>query len=284
LGEDPLVRLDLLSIRPLRAGLVTALTMQLVLMGIFFANPLYLQVVQGYDAFETGMRMLPVSVMLFVASIGGARIAARVAPRTLVRAGFGIIFVAVIGLLTQIDPDISTVPYLFFLGVLGTGTGLIASQVGNVTQSAVDERARSEVGGLQNTAAQFGSAAGTALIGAIVIAGLSGALGRLVTDNPAISQPVKDQVGVAANAGVEFVNRSQAQTAVDQAGVPAAEADALLNDYEEAQLHALKAGLLAAAIVTLGAIGLTRDLPTTPLSPAATDEPVGGGGPDPEES
>ena len=38
-GRDPLVRLDLLQITPLRAGLVTALSMQLVLMGVFFANP-----------------------------------------------------------------------------------------------------------------------------------------------------------------------------------------------------------------------------------------------------
>ncbi len=37
----------------------------MILMGIFFTVPLYLQVVQGLDALETGVRMLPASVCMF---------------------------------------------------------------------------------------------------------------------------------------------------------------------------------------------------------------------------
>ena len=42
-----------------------------VLMGIFFVIPLYLQLVLGLNALETGIRMLPVSVAMFVASAAG---------------------------------------------------------------------------------------------------------------------------------------------------------------------------------------------------------------------
>lgn len=277
-GRDPLVRLDLLQVTPLRAGLVTALSMQLVLMGVFFANPLYLQVVQGYNAFETGLRMLPVSVMLFVASVGGSRLAGRYSPRTMVRTGFTTIFVAVIGLLSLIDPDIATVPYMVFLGVLGTGIGLIASQVGNVTQSSVDESARSEVGGLQNTASQFGAAVGTALIGAIVIAGLSASVARIVAQNPEISAPVKAQVATATASGIPFISSDQVRSDVEKAGVTGSEADAIVASYEEGQLQALKTGLLVAGLVTLGALALTGPLPTVPLAKADAD----GGDPDDE--
>ena len=38
------------------------LAQNLILMGIFFTIPLYLQIVQGLDALETGVRMLPASV------------------------------------------------------------------------------------------------------------------------------------------------------------------------------------------------------------------------------
>ena len=61
--------------RPLRSGLAMFLFQNLILMGIFFAIPLYLQIVQGFDAFETGVRMLPVSVTLFVTALAGSRLA-----------------------------------------------------------------------------------------------------------------------------------------------------------------------------------------------------------------
>ena len=55
------------------------LAQNLILMGIFFTIPLYLQIVQGLDALETGLRMLPASVGLFVAALGGSRLASRFA-------------------------------------------------------------------------------------------------------------------------------------------------------------------------------------------------------------
>jgi len=279
IGADPLVDLSLLKIPPLRAGLITALTMQLVLMGIFFANPLYLQIVQGYNAFETGVRMLPVSVMLFVSSLAGARLASRFAPRTLIRVGFGTIFVSVVGLMSQIDPQIDTAPYLICMGVLGTGIGLVSSQIGNVTQSSVSAAGRSEVGGLQNTFAQFGSAVGTALIGAVVISGLSLALNQMVSANPAVSDPIKQQVGVAVDAGIPFVSTEEAKASIDKADLPADEAAALLSDYEAAELQALKGGLLVAALVTLAALMFTGNLPDHPLSGEESDDVAAAAGP-----
>ena len=72
--REPLVHLRLLHVPPLRAGLVMFGFQNLILMGIFFAIPLYLQIVQGFNAFETGLRMLPVSVTLFVTALVGSRL------------------------------------------------------------------------------------------------------------------------------------------------------------------------------------------------------------------
>ena len=73
------------------------------------------------------------------------------------------------------------------MGVLGVGMGLIVSQLGNVVQSAVEDRDRSEAGGLQYTAQQLGSSLGTALLGAIVITGLISAFTANVAGDPRIS-------------------------------------------------------------------------------------------------
>ena len=56
LGLDRLLDTALLKITQLRAGLTTLMGQQLVLMGLFFVVPVYLQVVIGLDAFETGKR------------------------------------------------------------------------------------------------------------------------------------------------------------------------------------------------------------------------------------
>ena len=48
-------------------------------------------------------------------------------------------------LLATIDPEIDTTSFAIAMGVLGVGLGLIASQLGNVVQSAIadpDQRGR----------------------------------------------------------------------------------------------------------------------------------------------
>ena len=64
----------------LRGGTAMLLAQNMILMGIFFTIPLYLQIVQGLDALETGVRMLPASVGLFVTALVGSALAGRFAP------------------------------------------------------------------------------------------------------------------------------------------------------------------------------------------------------------
>src|SRR5215207_7408186 len=74
-GRDTLLDRRLLRIATLRAGLTTLLMQQLVLLGTFFVLPVYLQVVLGLDAFETGKRLFPMSVAMFIAAMAGPRLA-----------------------------------------------------------------------------------------------------------------------------------------------------------------------------------------------------------------
>ena len=50
------------------------MSQQLVLMGTFFVLPVYLQVVLGLDAFETGKRLLPMSVTMLIAALTGPKL------------------------------------------------------------------------------------------------------------------------------------------------------------------------------------------------------------------
>jgi MFS family permease len=260
-GLEPLVHFRLLGIPSLRGGVSMLLAQNLILMGIFFTIPLFLQIVQGLDALETGVRMLPASAGLFVAALGGSALSKRFAARPLVRAGLLVVLASIAMLLATIEPELDNGAFLTAMGVLGIGMGLIVSQLGNVVQSAIGDADRSEAGGLQNTAQQLGSSLGTALLGAIVISGLVAAFTANVADDPQISAGVSSQLEVKLSAGGSFVASEEVRAGATAAGLGPATVDALVSHYEDAQLSALKTALLFAGFLVIFSLWLTRRLP-----------------------
>ncbi|MGD1221135.1 MFS transporter [Streptomyces krungchingensis] len=261
LGADPLMHLALLRRPVLRAGLLTLLSQNLILLGLFFTIPLYLQVVQGFDAFETGLRLLPVSVTMLVASLCGSPLARVAGPRLVVRLALATLAVAIVWLLATIDPAIDDARFAWAMAVLGVGMGLLASQLGNVVQSSAGEEERSEVGGLQFTAQNLGSALGTALIGSILIGALAHAFTTQVQENPRLSDEARRQTGVALEAGVNFVSTAQVHAAAEDAGLPPGQVDAVTDSYASAQLDGLRAAILATGGITLASFLVTPHLP-----------------------
>ena len=258
---DPLVHLSLARIPPVRSGLIGLFSQNLILMGIFFVVPLYLQMVLGLNALETGIKMLPVSITMFATSAIGSKLSNRFPVRTIVRTGLVVTLAGALILLSTIQPTLFDAGFAIGMGVLGVGMGLMVSQLGNVVQSSVEESGRSEAGGLQYTGQQLGSSLGVALIGAIVLMGLTSTFISNVEHDPRISAAISSQVGVAAGSNTNFVSSSQVETAAKKSGLDDPTTAALVEDYEAAQLRSLKAGLLAAALLALLSLGFTRELP-----------------------
>lgn len=265
--QDPLVHLELLEVRPLRAGLVGLFTQNLTLMGVFFVVPLYLQLVVGLDALQTGLKMLPISVAMFVSSAFGSRLSARFPVRTIVRTGLLTTVAAILLLLGTIEPFLDDVGFAVSMAVLGVGMGLVVSQLGNVVQSSVDASGRGEAGGLQYTGQQLGSSLGIALIGAVVLSGLTAAFVAKVADDERIAAEVSAQISVAVGDGIDFVDTDRVEAAATRAGLDPSTVTAIVEDYSEAQLGALKAGLLLAAVLALGSLIATRHLPSVVPTP-----------------
>ena len=276
-GRDPLVHLRLFEVLPLRSGLVGLLTQNLVLMGVFFVVPLYLQLVIGLDALDTGLRMLPISITMFLFSAIGSRLSARVSVRTIVRTGLVVSTLAIVVLIATVDAQLNDLGFAVSMALLGVGMGLIVSQLGNVVQSSVDASGRGEAGGLQYTGQQLGSSVGVALIGAIVLAGLTNVFVRTIDADERIAPEVAQQVSTAAGNGVDFVASDDLAAAATDAGIDEQSADALVDDYEQAQLRALKTGLLVTGVLALLSLMSTRHLPSTVTAGEGDreDDPVG---------
>ena len=277
LGQDALLERALLRIASLRAGLTTLLSQQLVLMGTFFVLPVYLQVVLGLDAFETGKRLLPMSVTMLIAALAGPKLSARLAPRAVVQIGLSAMVVAALVLFGTIDVELDASAFKLSLALFGVGAGLMMSQLGNVIMSSAPPDKTNEAGGLQGTAQNLGASLGTALIGAVLLSGLLSGFNARIAENPALPEPVRAGIIASTEQGIEIVTTEQARTAAISAGLTPAEADAASADYAAAQLEALKKAMLAVALLALLSLPFTRRLPGKPTTERATPESAGAG-------
>jgi MFS family permease len=264
-GRDTLLDRALLKIETLRAGLTTLMMQQLILLGTFFVLPVYLQVVLGLDAFETGKRLFPMSVTMFIAAMTGPKLAAGLAPKRVAQAGLLALVLASVLLLGTIDIELEEAEFAVALGLFGVGAGLLLSQLGNVIMSSVDPAKTNEAGGLQGTAQNLGASLGTALIGSVLIAALSSGLVTRVEQNPAVPPPVREQVAEVAQGGIPVVPVEDVEQAALDRGIPADQAAAIADDYGDAQLDGLKRAIGAIAIIALLSLWFTRRLPGRPL-------------------
>ena len=87
-----------------------------------------------------------------------------------------------------------------------------------------------------------------------------------MAENPALSPQVRTQIETATQDGIEIVTTEQARAAVIAAGLSPAEADAVTDDYADAQLEALKKAMLGVALLALLAFVFTRRLPGKPTT------------------
>lgn len=270
-GGDPLLNPDLLSVRQLRAGLSMYLSSYLIMAGSFFVLPLYLQLVLGKDALETGIAILPISIAMILAALAGGRLADRISPRRIVQVGLALLFLSLLGLFSSISPSLTSPLFSVSLAGFGGGLGLVISQLGNVVMSAVDESRASESGGLQGAAQSLGSSLGTALIGAILLAGLTSGFHERIATDAAIPPAVERQLVAGTEEGVPMVSKESAEETVTAAGLSAQEAEPVVDAYEDAQLEALKRALLAAALFALVALWFAGNLPAAPLAKSSSE-------------
>jgi EmrB/QacA subfamily drug resistance transporter len=260
-GADTLLDRSLIRIPPLRAGL-TALTMQqLTLLGTFFVLPVYLQVVLGLDAFETGKRLFPMSVTMFIAALAGPRLAAGFAPRRVAQAGFFALVAGAVLLLDTIDVELDGTAFAVGLAVFGMGAGLLISQLGNIIMSSSPEAKSNEAGGLQGTAQNLGASLGTALIGSILIATLSSGFVARLAENPRVPEGARQEITQRTQQGIPVVPVADVEAAARDGGATPAQAQAIADDYGDAELDALRRALGAVAALALLALWSTRRLP-----------------------
>lgn len=280
-GRASLVQITLLKAGAVRSALISTWAVALILPAPFFTIPLYLQVVEGFNATNTALRLIPVTAVMLVTSLSAPfLLASRVSPRTTVRLGFLILAAADVWLGFSLEPTINDFSFAAAMAVLGLGIGLMAGQLSSVAHSHADASERVEVGGLEYAAENFGSAIGVALTGSVLLGVLTGLARRGLAADSRVSETVRGQVGTAIETGVPFLSTSQVAEALTRAGISHPEIAALLDTYASAELGGLRIAVFFTAATALVSFFVAKGLPgrrSVPPDSPRTDKGLGQG-------
>ena len=250
--------------RQLTGGLSMFFAQFMIQAGAFFAVPLFLSVVLGLNALQTGVRLVPLSIALLMAAIGIPKVWPKANPRRVVRIGLLLLIVGIGFLVAGMDPDADATVLNIPMVLMGLGLGALASQLGAVTVSAVSDKETAEVGGLQNTATNLGASMGTALIGSVLIATLSTVALTGVADSPEIQRRGQDaDLHRAGRRGAVHLRRAADDRAGGRRG-DQADADAIAEINANARLEALQVAFALVGLVAIGALFITARIPTVP--------------------
>ena len=170
LAREAIAKHPLIPLRIFRSRNVTGANIVQVLsvagmFGMFFLGALYLQRILGYDALQTGLAFLPVTILMGTLSVRYTdRLVMRFGARKLVLAGLAL-FMAGLALFTRAPIGggyvVDILPVMVLLGV---GAGLCFPALMTLAMSGATPDDAGLASGLINTTAQVGGALGLAVL------------------------------------------------------------------------------------------------------------------------
>lgn len=260
-GGHPLLKVSMLKIPALRSGLSVLLGQYFTIASLFFIVPVYLQINLGYDALKTGLKLIPLSIGLLIFSFVGSRLALKKSAKRISRWGQLGLAVGTLILIAGINVQLNS--FLFWIGmfVIGSGFGLLASQINNVNMSSVEQSETSEVGGLQGTYQNLGTSLGTAVVGSFFILLLTSGFQSAIQTSSLLTSDQKAFISTQTKDGVQIVSNSAVQQSVLQHGGTPSTAQTVANLYDQSQIRALKSALFIVFVIGVLALILSRNLP-----------------------
>jgi EmrB/QacA subfamily drug resistance transporter len=164
--RDPMLEPGLFRRPAFLGASLGAVALSASLFAMLLYITLYLQNVLGYSAWQTGLRFLPVTlVVFFVAPVSG-RLTAIIPMRVLLAGGL-VLVGGGLALMTAVSPRSSWTALLAGYIVAGAGAGLANPALGSAAIGTVPAEKEGVGSGVNNTARQVGIAAGIAALGAV---------------------------------------------------------------------------------------------------------------------
>jgi len=198
-STSPMLQLQFFRDRTFAAAATVAGFVSFGMFGIFFFLTLFLQNVQGYSAFQAGLRSLPMTGAIIVVAPLAGQIAGRVGSRLPMTVGLTIVGVGML-LMQRISPDMPYSALWWNLLMLGVGMGLVMAPMTAAVMSAVPRERAGMASATSNASREVGGVFGIALLGAIVTHWFSKDLASSLASLP-LPAAVKAQIVALASHG-----------------------------------------------------------------------------------
>jgi EmrB/QacA subfamily drug resistance transporter len=244
-ASDPMLRLDLFKSRNFAVGNVETLALYGGLSALFFFLVLYLQQVAGYSPLESGLALLPESLIMFALSSRFGALADRLGPRLFMGggpliAGAGMLMLLGVGVhvdyVTEVLPGI----LIFSLGLSITVAPLTAAILAGIRE---DEAGIGSA--VNNAVARVAGLIATVAIGAVVAAQFSSSFDRHLAGRPLTA---RGQTAVAQAKQLTFGRPPVA-------GLPPREAAAITVASGQSSLEAFRVGIgVSGVLVVIGGL------------------------------
>jgi EmrB/QacA subfamily drug resistance transporter len=230
----PLIPLHLFADRSITLGVITLMLTFFALYGVLFFISLFFQNVQGLDAVQAGIRLLPLIGVFAVASPFAGRITTRFGARVPITFGLALATISLVGLvgLKENSSFWALCPSLVGIG-LGVALVVVASTEAIIANAPLDEAGLA--GGLQGISVQLGGVLGASILGSILAARVDGVLP---------SELAHHRLPASVAAAV----KSQAEV-VDQGSVPSTGGARWHDAVTAVSHHSFLSGLRLAMIV-----------------------------------
>ena len=248
----PLIRLDVLRDRGVTSGVFTQTAQTLLFGGFLFSMALFFQVALGLNAIQTGFLYLPLSIPLLIASVAASRLSSRMAPKIIIQAGLLILIAGLFLSIATINIEVRGPGLMTGFALIGTGGGLIASQVMNLVLSQVLPERTSETAALMSASQNLGMSLRTALMGSIVIAGLVAGATALMDESTVIPEDLKPAVISSVEENAQFLSDEELQAVLQDA--PPEVSQEILRINENVRIEGIKTSLWG--LVIFAVVGL----------------------------
>lgn len=257
----------------------------LAVFGAFYYLTQHLQFVLGYDALQTGLRMLPLAGAVFVGSAVTGRLTPRVGMKWTVTAGM-VGGTTALALLTRIDATSSYGDFLAPLIILGLAIGLALSPCTDAIMGAFPESQLGVGGAVNDTSIELGGSLGIAILGSLLATSYSGHLSDATAGSRlpaatlataqdsvgagyAVAQGISEKARQAAAQAARATDPQQAAQLKAQARELAAGArqmaDAVGSSFSSAVAHT---SLIGAVVLGIGTVVVALLLPGRPKDAA----------------
>ncbi len=271
-GLPVLVHPSIFRHRSISAGLPVLSTQTFAQAGLLFLVPLFAQAFLGFDAFQTGVTLLPLSISVLAVSITTPSLGRRIYPRHIIQAGLVVLFLGGALLSFSLDEASSGADLAFGLAVVGVGIGLIAGQLPNLVLSGVEPDEASEASGLQGTAQNLGMALGTAIVGTVILTVGLASMERQVEESTVIPQAIRTELAEVLSQDIYTAELTELQQAIESAS-PDVQAE-VGRIYDLAAVRGFQAALLVGGLVALLGALMALRLPKEKLEGRTLSETV----------